>query len=117
MATAERTDARKARDAEIRDQFSRRPSREQMIASGEITGDSTTLGAHVEFRAAMQELKALRQSLGLSLDDVAARAGMDRVAISKLENGHNANPTIATVARYAAALGKVPVWSFESLDD
>ncbi|HEU5116482.1 MAG TPA: helix-turn-helix transcriptional regulator [Isosphaeraceae bacterium] len=116
MATVNQTDDRKARDAEIREQFRHRPSREQLITSGEITEDSTTLGAHVEFRAAMQELKALRQSLGLSLDDVAARSGMDRVAVSKLENGHNANPTIATVARYAAALGKIPVWNFESID-
>lgn len=50
-----------------------------------------------------------------SLNDVAALSGMDRVAVSKLENGHNANPTVATVARYAAALGKVPVWSFEDI--
>lgn len=31
---------------------------------------------------------------------------MDRSALSKLENGGRANPTIETLVRYAEALGK-----------
>lgn len=31
---------------------------------------------------------------------------MDRSALSKLETGQRANPTVATLSRYAAAVGK-----------
>ena len=37
---------------------------------------------------------------------MADRTGMDRVMISRLENGQIDNPTLATVGRYAQALGK-----------
>jgi transcriptional regulator with XRE-family HTH domain len=37
---------------------------------------------------------------------MAERTGMDRAMISRLENGQVDNPTIATVSRYARALGK-----------
>jgi DNA-binding XRE family transcriptional regulator len=51
-------------------------------------------------------LRGERERQGLSLADVAERSGIDRATISKLENGHLANPTLATLTRYAAALGK-----------
>ena len=50
-------------------------------------------------------LKAERQRRGLSLADVEARSGLKRSAISRLENDSNANPTLLTLYRYAAALG------------
>jgi DNA-binding XRE family transcriptional regulator len=56
-------------------------------------------------------LRAERERLGLSLADVAGRAGMDRAAVHKLEIGLNKNPTVETVARYAEALGKRIEWS------
>ena len=51
-------------------------------------------------------LKVLREQQGLSISDMADRTGMDRAMISRLENGQLGNPTLATVGRYAQALGK-----------
>jgi ribosome-binding protein aMBF1 (putative translation factor) len=54
----------------------------------------------------LQQLKAAREAKGLSLADLTALTGMDRSALSKLETGQRANPTIETLARYAEAVGK-----------
>ena len=54
----------------------------------------------------MEKRKSLRVSSGLSLADMTAQTGMDRAALSRLENGVAVNPTINTLARYAQALGK-----------
>ena len=35
-----------------------------------------------------------------------SRCGIDPPALSRLENGHTPNPTLDTLWRYAAALGK-----------
>ncbi len=52
------------------------------------------------------ELKAAREAMGLSLADLTELTGMDRSALSKLETGQRANPTMATLSRYAKAVGK-----------
>jgi hypothetical protein len=55
---------------------------------------------------ALKLLKAERQRMGLSLADVEDRSGISRPNLSRLENEAEANPTIATLTRYAEALGK-----------
>jgi len=50
-------------------------------------------------------LKKCRERRGLSLTDAANRSGMDRAAISRLENGVYVNPTVDTLYRYAQAIG------------
>jgi DNA-binding phage protein len=52
------------------------------------------------------QLKAAREARGLSLADVTELTGMDRSALSKLETGQRANPTVDTLVRYAEAVGK-----------
>jgi transcriptional regulator with XRE-family HTH domain len=42
----------------------------------------------------------------LSLADVAARSGIDKASLSRLENGLYPNPTMNTLARYARVIGK-----------
>jgi DNA-binding XRE family transcriptional regulator len=54
----------------------------------------------------LQELKAAREAKGLSLADLTELTGMDRSALSKLENGQRPNPTVETLMRYAEAVGK-----------
>lgn len=54
----------------------------------------------------MQALKAERERQGLSLADMKEHTGIDRAALSRLESGQHPNPTIATLMRYAQALGK-----------
>jgi DNA-binding XRE family transcriptional regulator len=59
-----------------------------------------------QLAAVMHQLKTARQAKGLSLADVYQRTGIDRAALSKLENGTNENPTIETLLRYAEVVGK-----------
>jgi DNA-binding XRE family transcriptional regulator len=54
----------------------------------------------------LAQLKAARESKGLSLADLTELTGMDRSALSKLETGGRPNPTVETLVRYAEAVGK-----------
>jgi DNA-binding Xre family transcriptional regulator len=54
----------------------------------------------------VRQLKAARLAKGLSLADLTELTGMDRSAVSKLETGQRANPTVETLVRYAEAVGK-----------
>lgn len=59
-----------------------------------------------QLTAVMRSLKAAREAKGLSLTDVYEQTGIDRSALSKLENVTNENPTIETLLRYAEIVGK-----------
>ena len=59
-----------------------------------------------DLQALLRELKSGRERKGLSLADLTDLTGMDRSALSKLENGQRSNPTIETLVRYAEAVGK-----------
>jgi len=61
------------------------------------------------------QLRAAREEKGMSLADLTERTGMDRSAISKLETGQRANPTVETLVRYAEAVGKRLVVSLADL--
>src|SRR5437868_6225786 len=54
----------------------------------------------------LKQLRAAREDKGLSLADLTELTGMDRSALSKLETGQRANPTVETLVRYAEAVGK-----------
>ena len=56
-------------------------------------------------------LKAEREARGWSLADLEARTKIDRAILSRFETGVCGNPTIATLNRYASALGKQMVIS------
>lgn len=57
-------------------------------------------------RRILSALCAERKRQGLSLADIHERTGIDRSALSRLENNEDANPTLNTLERYAAAVGK-----------
>lgn len=61
--------------------------------------------AHEATRKVIADLKAERSRQGISLADVMNRSGINREAISKLENSETPNPTVRTLVRYAAAVG------------
>jgi DNA-binding XRE family transcriptional regulator len=67
-----------------------------------------------QLQALLNQLKDAREAKGLSLADLTDLTGMDRSAISKLETGQRLNPTIETLMRYAAAVGKRLVVSLEN---
>ena len=70
------------------------------------------LARHHERLAAMdklddvlKQLKAAREKKGLSLAELSRRTGMESSALSELESGEHSDPTVATLVRYADAVG------------
>jgi ribosome-binding protein aMBF1 (putative translation factor) len=102
-----RTPEARAEEAQVRETLERE-YRETGTLKG--TGDGTMMGDLVAFRRFIMSLRRERERLGLSLSDVAERAGIDKGALSRLENGQQLNPTVNTLARYAHALGKSLAW-------
>ncbi len=101
----ERSPAEQRELDEIRERFQReRPSLDDLLATGDAR-DAVAHGEYLDLQAMLVALKKHRQAQGLSLADVANRSGMDRSAISRLENGVYVNPTVDTLYRYAEALG------------
>ena len=52
-------------------------------------------------------MRAVREKLGMSQEEVAERAGVDRTYISILERGLK-SPTLDTMEKICAALGTLP---------
>ncbi len=93
-----------------------RPSLEDLVRTGACDPDAImTMGMYFDIQKALQALKREREQCGLSIGDVAERSGLDRAVVSRLENGKQDNPTVATLMRYAAAIGKRFLWSYEDL--
>ena len=111
------TDEQRARHRAIRDMFRDwHPSPEELIASGE--GASFALqGEYRELRPFVEAIKRAREAAGLTLADVSRRCGIDQPALSRLETGHNKNPTLDTLWRYAAAVGRRLVLTTETIRD
>jgi ribosome-binding protein aMBF1 (putative translation factor) len=54
----------------------------------------------------LARFKAERENQGLTLADLAERMGIDPPALSRLETGKVLNPTLATLHKWAEALGQ-----------
>lgn len=101
-----RTAEQIARDREIREKFQKeRPTLDELVASGDYT-EPITQQEYCDIHQFATHLKRVRHEQGLSLADLAQRTGIDRSALSRLENGIYDNPTVSTLSRYAHALGK-----------
>jgi DNA-binding XRE family transcriptional regulator len=107
----------RARHQATRDMFQNwHPSPEELIASGE--GANFDLrGEYRELRPFVLEIKRVREAAGLTLAEVSRRCGIDQPALSRLENGHNKNPTLDTLWRYGAAVGRRLVLTTEAIHD
>ena len=112
-----KTPEERAREKELRDRLQReKPSLDDLIRSGDCDPDSVmTMGMYFDVLTALQSLKQDRQRHGLSIGDVAERSGLDRAVVSRLENGKQDNPTVATLMRYAAGVGKRFLWTYEDV--
>jgi DNA-binding Xre family transcriptional regulator len=97
--------AEAARLRALRDHFQKkRPSLADLLA----TGDYTEPAQQSEFLMVLElaaELKRARKDRRLSLADVARRSGIDKAALSRIENGQNTNPTIGTLETIARSIG------------
>jgi Helix-turn-helix domain len=88
----------RARHAAIRAKFRDwHPSPEELIASGEAVNFDLR-GEYRPLRPLLEELKRNREAAGLTLAEVSRRCGIDEPALSRLENGHNKNPTLDWLA-------------------
>lgn len=110
-----KTPDERAKEQRLRDEIQKaKPSLDDLVASGECDPDAVmTMGMYFDVQSALQSLKGERKRRGLSVAVVAQRSGLDRAVISRLENGKQENPTITTLMRYAAAIGKRFLWSYE----
>lgn len=63
---------------------------------------------YFELRAFVAKLRAAREAAGLTLAEVAKRAGLAEETLSRLETGAATNPTWQTLGRVAAAVGVRP---------
>ena len=111
------TPEQRAQHQAIRDAFlDWHPGPEELIASGAAARLGLDI-IHFPAQDLLRLLKASRQAAALTLADVAARCGIDQPALSRLENGPTQNPTLDTLWRYAAAVGKRLVLSAEDIQD
>ncbi len=95
-----------ARERKIRDDFQRtRPSLQSLTASGEYSAPIKQ-GDYLLLMQLAARMKHAREQQRLSLTEVASRSGIDKAALSRLENGLAENPTIATLSKVARSLGK-----------
>jgi len=78
--------------------------RDEILGEGRVAKQAW-LAMRRDVDDVISRLRAERQRLGLSLADIESRSGLRRSALSRLENDKNANPTLLTLQRYAAALG------------
>jgi DNA-binding phage protein len=114
---------RNGRDESVAQKYLSRPSPRELSRSGQIDRHAADQADRLRasgppvrpFRELIAALRAERERQGLSLADIAERTGMDRAAIHKLEIGLNANPTYATMTRYATALGTRIEWHLKML--
>ena len=83
-------------------------------AGRQPTPEEQTLDEQTEARRIGQRLRALRSERGLTIIELAAKAGVSSGNISQIERG-NSNPSINTLQKLRSALG-VTLWSFLEQD-
>lgn len=94
-----RTDAQRAEEEAIRRQHAANP----------VTACPPTAIDRQSFAAILSlvgRFKSVREGRGLTLTEVADRMGIDAPALSRLETGKMLNPTLATLHKWAEALGQ-----------
>ena len=109
----ERTPEQLAELEASREHFQRtKPSLDELVAEG---ATAMPLGEVLRLHAMALALKKERERQGLTAAQLAERVGMDAAALSRLESGRHANPTLRTVEKIAAALGKAIAFHLEDL--
>lgn len=94
-----RTAEQRAEEEAIRRQHAANPIRQR--PSGTVNQQS--FGTILQLVA---RFKSAREKQGLTLAEVAQRMGIDAPALSRLETGKMLNPTLATLHKWAEALGQ-----------
>jgi DNA-binding Xre family transcriptional regulator len=109
QSKAQRSAAEIARLRADRARYQRdKPTPEQLLTEGGHS-DFVRLGDLLLLHQIVAALKKERVRRKMTLAQLADRTGIDQAALSRLENGKNANPTFETILRIAGALGKTLV--------
>ena len=95
----QRTAAQRAEELAVRRQHEANPIRKRSTGAVDRRSFAAILRLVAQF-------KATRESQGLTLAEVAERMGIDPPALSRLETGKMLNPTLATLHKWAEALGQ-----------
>ena len=96
------TPAREAELKELRAQIE--AEKPALLAEGKAKLKAAK-AKRAELASIFASLKAEREKLGLTLAEMSERCGMAHEVIYRLETQVTPNPTIATIQRYASALG------------
>ena len=75
-----------------------------------MSAEPVSLGSYLNLRLIVRSLRKIREEANLSLGDISEKSGMDKAMLSRLENGHVANPGIETISRYLDAMGRSLEW-------
>jgi DNA-binding Xre family transcriptional regulator len=103
---AERTPEEAARLRADRERYQReKPTPEQLLAEGGHAA-FVPLGELLLLHRLTAELRRERERQGVTLAELSDQSGIDQAALSRLETGRHGNPTVDTLYRIAAALGK-----------
>jgi DNA-binding XRE family transcriptional regulator len=94
-----RTAEQRSEEEAIRRQHAAQPIRQR--PAGAINPQS-----FAAILSLLGRFKAVREAQGLTLAEVAARMEIDPPALSRLETGKILNPTLATLHKWAEALGQ-----------
>ncbi len=94
----QRSAEQRAAEEAIRRQHAANPIRQRPAAAINRQGFEAILTLVGRF-------KAIREGQGRTLAEVAERMGIDAPALSRLETGKMLNPTLATLHKWAEALG------------
>ncbi len=94
-----RTAEQRAEEESVRQQHAVNPVRQRPASAINQQSFTAILSLVTRF-------KAVRESQGLTLAEVAERMGIDAPALSRLETGKMLNPTLATLHKWAEALGQ-----------
>ncbi|HLN32834.1 MAG TPA: helix-turn-helix transcriptional regulator [Gemmataceae bacterium] len=94
-----RTPEQRAEEEAIRRQHAGQPVRQRPAGTIHHQSFAAILSLLAQFKTA-------RENLGMTLADVSKRMGIDAPALSRLEAGKMLNPTVATLFKWAEALGQ-----------
>jgi ribosome-binding protein aMBF1 (putative translation factor) len=96
---AGRTPEQMAEEKRIREMHRQNPIRE-------IPADTLRGSDAAQLLRFVASVRREREAQGLTLEQLAERAGIDVGVLSRFESGQAFNPTVSTLFRLAAALGR-----------
>ncbi len=96
---SERTPEQKAEEKRIHELHRRTPIRE-------VPADTLSGSDAAQLLRFVACVRRERESQGLTLEQLAARAGIEVGMLARFESGQAFNPTVSTLFRIAAALGR-----------